>query len=202
MLYTFEGIDGAGKTTVMKGVYHKLRSSMYQIQKDFFMTSEPRGTTFGELIAVGAEENKVSKECSQLIMAACHMHHWDKFLEPLLNAGASILCDRYLDSFEAYQGMKITYAFLDWDFQKHLDVITKTFYLRVSPDTAIQRIYQRAPKGAVIKEDWHHLNKVGERYDAIVNDPMNKGRFVTLNAEVMDVVELVNAIYDYIVSDL
>lgn len=100
---TLEGVDGGGKTTQIQRLAHWLRGQ----GRDVVLTREPGGTKLGErmreLVLKVGEIHPVPMAELALIFAA-RAQHVEEVLLPALGRGAVILCDRYSDASEAYQG--------------------------------------------------------------------------------------------------
>ena len=100
---TFEGGEGAGKTTQAK----RLQKSLEQAGKEVLVTREPGGT-FGaeairDLVLSGSHE-RWSGMTELLLMYAARLDHVEKLIRPALERGVWVLCDRFADSSMAYQG--------------------------------------------------------------------------------------------------
>ncbi|MEE9273361.1 MAG: dTMP kinase [Robiginitomaculum sp.] len=100
---TFEGGEGAGKTTQAKRIVEALET----VGKEVVITREPGGT-FGaeairELVISGAHE-RWSGMTELLLVYAARLDHVEKLIKPALERGAWVLCDRFNDSSMAYQG--------------------------------------------------------------------------------------------------
>lgn len=104
LFITFEGGEGAGKTTQAKYLSKKLRHFGYQV----VLTREPGGTDGGEeirsLVLKGAE-NRWTPKTEALLMYAARQEHLIKKIKPALEEGKIVLCDRFSDSSKAYQGV-------------------------------------------------------------------------------------------------
>ncbi len=100
---TFEGVEGAGKSTQIKKTADYL-----QLQKlDVLMTREPGGSTGAETIRELLVKGDIGDwtdmtEC--LLMNAARNEHLEKKIRPSLERGHFVLCDRFMDSTRAYQG--------------------------------------------------------------------------------------------------
>ena len=98
---TFEGGDGAGKTTQVNLLAQYLES----LGREVIITREPGGTQLGatlrQLVQHGEE---ISARTEALIYAADRAHHVASLIRPALTSGAVVISDRYLDSSVAYQG--------------------------------------------------------------------------------------------------
>ncbi len=101
-LITIEGLDGAGKTTLARALADALRSRGV----DARLLREPGGVRVAELIRdlVKDPELHVSPRAEALLYAAARAQLVDEALEPLLEQGACVLLDRFVDSSLAYQG--------------------------------------------------------------------------------------------------
>ena len=102
MFITFEGLDGSGKST-QAGL---LRSRLEADGLEVISTREPGGTELGEkirdLVLHGGE---VTPWAEALLYAAARAQHVEVVIRPAVGRGASVICDRYLDSSVAYQGV-------------------------------------------------------------------------------------------------
>ncbi len=103
MFISFEGTEGVGKTTLIRRIYEYLE----QQNKDVVLTREPGGTPMAEqirslLLSVNHEE-KMCNDTELLLMYAARAQHLDLVVMPALNAGKTVLCDRFTDASFAYQ---------------------------------------------------------------------------------------------------
>ncbi len=100
---TFEGGEGAGKTTVMQEVAAKLTS----LGKEFMLTREPGGIKIAEQIRsviLDKENTEMDARCEALLYAAARRQHLVEKVHPALVEGKIVLCDRFIDSSIVYQG--------------------------------------------------------------------------------------------------
>ena len=99
---TFEGVDGAGKTTQLEWAARFLR----QRDMPLTVTREPGGTPLGEALrAVLLDSGQTAHpETEMLLMFAARREHIDKVIVPALERGCVVLCDRFSDATFAYQG--------------------------------------------------------------------------------------------------
>lgn len=100
---TIEGIEGAGKSTMMERVESWLR----QRGHDVIRTREPGGTKLAEKIrAILLDERNdgLSDQAELLLMFASRAQHLDALIRPSLSQGKTVLCDRFTDATWAYQG--------------------------------------------------------------------------------------------------
>jgi dTMP kinase len=103
MFIAFEGINGCGKTTLMRSISATLRAH----HNDVVETREPGGTPLGDELRKLLLEwpgEKISERTELLLFAAGRAEHVDKVIRPALARGRWVLCDRYLYSSVAFQG--------------------------------------------------------------------------------------------------
>jgi dTMP kinase len=99
---TFEGLDGSGKTTQVE----LLRSHLEGAGRDVVATREPGGTELGERIReLLLQGSEVSPWAEAALFAAARAELVSRVIAPALERGADVVCDRYLDSSLAYQGI-------------------------------------------------------------------------------------------------
>jgi len=100
---TFEGLDGTGKSTQMRKLALVLRAAGHKVIE----TREPGGTATGEKIRkvlLDSGTSGLSSLAEMALMFASRAQHIAEVIEPGVAAGAIVLCDRFTDSTEAYQG--------------------------------------------------------------------------------------------------
>ncbi|MCL4745187.1 MAG: dTMP kinase [Burkholderiaceae bacterium] len=98
-LISFEGIDGAGKSTHLAWTVDRLRAS----GREVLLTREPGGTPLGERLRELLLAEKMSIEAETLLMFAARKEHLEQLIRPALARGAIVVCDRFTDSTYAYQ---------------------------------------------------------------------------------------------------
>lgn len=100
LFISFEGIDGAGKSTHVEGLAERLRST----GRTVVLTREPGGTPLAEKIRVLALHESMDALTEALLMFAARRDHLQQVIEPALARGDTVLCDRFTDATFAYQG--------------------------------------------------------------------------------------------------
>jgi dTMP kinase len=102
MFVTFEGVDGSGKTTQARLLSEALRRE----GRDVVETREPGGTGLGERVrSLLLDGDAVAPWSEAALFAAARAQLVDEVIRPALARGADIVCDRYIDSSLAYQGL-------------------------------------------------------------------------------------------------
>ncbi|MDR6408123.1 UNVERIFIED_ORG: dTMP kinase [Burkholderia sp. 1988] len=101
---TFEGIDGAGKTTHLGWFRERLETKVASTGRSVVMTREPGGTPLGEQIREIVLHQKMDLETEALLMFALRRQHLAEVIEPALARGDWVLSDRFTDATFAYQG--------------------------------------------------------------------------------------------------
>lgn len=104
MFITFEGPDGSGKSTIIQKVYDYLIENNYDVIK----TREPGGSPIAEKIRnliLDTENIKMGYRTEALLYAASRAQHVEETVLPALNENKIVLCDRFLISSLAYQGV-------------------------------------------------------------------------------------------------
>lgn len=100
MFITFEGIDGAGKSSHIAGVVDFLREQ----GREVVSTREPGGTPLAEKLRAIGLNDAMDPLTEALLMFAARRDHLVQLIEPALARGAVVVCDRFTDSTFAYQG--------------------------------------------------------------------------------------------------
>ena len=100
---TFEGLDGSGKTTQLEKLAEALRAKGQKV----VVTREPGGTPIGEQIRavlLDARTHGLAARAEMALMFASRAQQIHEVIKPALREGKIVLCDRFTDSSEAYQG--------------------------------------------------------------------------------------------------
>ena len=98
---TFEGIDGAGKSSHIDGVAEQLRSAGATL----VVTREPGGTPLAEALRGLLLERAMDPLTEVMLMFAARRDHLQQLILPALARGDTVLCDRFTDASFAYQGV-------------------------------------------------------------------------------------------------
>lgn len=97
---TFEGIDGAGKSTHLPWLAGRIEAAGHAI----VATREPGGTPIGEALRSLILREPMTHDSEALLMFAARREHLDRVIRPALARGEWVLCDRFTDATYAYQG--------------------------------------------------------------------------------------------------
>jgi len=97
---TFEGIDGAGKSSHIEPLAQALRAQGWAVR----LTREPGGTPLAEQLRTLLLQQPMDALTEALLMFAARRDHLQMVIEPALAQGQVVLCDRYTDATFAYQG--------------------------------------------------------------------------------------------------
>ena len=99
---SFEGIDGAGKSTHINSFCNLLKEQFPD--REVVMTREPGGTQLGEQLRALLLDAPMNLETEALLMFAARREHIAQVIEPALKAGKIVISDRFTDASFAYQG--------------------------------------------------------------------------------------------------
>lgn len=192
VLITFEGGEGAGKSTLIDEVARQLASDGYRIVK----TREPGGTFLGEhirslLLDHHSHGHPLSAYSELCLFLAARAQHIDEIIAPALEDRKIVLCDRFNDSTVAYQGyarglgaQKVAQF---CDFVCHGVQPNLTIYLDIDPSVGLARARRDQPQIAgargydrIESEGIHFHQKIREGFLSI--HTKDKNRFVLIDA--------------------
>ncbi len=166
---TFEGGEGAGKTTLIEELARYLSQKGRRVLK----TREPGGTKLGELIRSLLLQHKepLSPYAELCLFLASRAQHISEVIGPALEKGEIVLCDRFNDSSVAYQGAarglgmeKVAEmcAFISQGVQPNL-----TLYLDLDPEIGLQRAAKERAQDRIESETLFFHRKIREAYQEI-----------------------------------
>lgn len=192
---TFEGPEGSGKTTVIEHI-RALLSNSHEVVK----TREPGGIPISEKIreVLLTKGHEMDGRTEALLFAASRRQHLVERVLPALEADKIVLCDRFIDSSLAYQGIARGIGFDEimainkFAIDTHMPDLT--IYLKLEPEIGLERISNNARENNRLDEetiDFHKkvvlgYNELSELYpnrikvvdaaqsiDSVVSDTLN-----------------------------
>lgn len=142
LFITFEGPEGAGKSTQARRLYERLQAAGYPV----ILTREPGGTRIGELIRrilIDLRHTEMAPTTETLLFSAARAQLVSELIRPYLTTGGIVVCDRYADSTFAYQGYGLG---RDLDELRAITAVATgglkpdlTFYLQIDVEVGLQR---------------------------------------------------------------
>lgn len=143
ILITFEGGEGAGKSTQIR----RLAGELLAAGRDVIVTREPGGTPYAEAIrkVLLSPEATGDALTEALLFAAARREHIRALIEPALAAGKVVLCDRFIDSTRAYQGGRLPDATVEGIIALATAGLTPdlTVLLDIAPEAGLSRAKAR-----------------------------------------------------------
>jgi dTMP kinase len=193
-LVAFEGVDGCGKSTVLRLVAELLR----QHGLDVVTTREPGGSPGAEQLRellVAGDTGRWSPMTELLLHAAARAEHVEAVIRPALAAGKWVLCDRFVGSTLAYQGYGMG---LGRELVMQIHALTAgllpdvTFVLQVPPEVAAARLGGRdGGEDRYERMSTEFLARVRAGYDALLTDPELAAVAVDATCEAAEVAEAI-----------
>ncbi|RKU09506.1 dTMP kinase [Candidatus Poribacteria bacterium] len=174
---TFEGVEGAGKTTQVQRLATTLGS-------DVVLTREPGGTPVSERIReVFMTSDRITTMTELLLIAAARSQHVDERIRPALAAHQIVICDRFIDATVAYQGYR---GGIDLEIIHQLNHIATgglipdiTFMLDLPPEIGLQRQQQgETHRDRLDKEPLEFHRKVREGYLAVAKAELHRVKLI------------------------
>lgn len=206
LFITLEGGEGSGKTTML----NELAGLLTRLGIPYMVTREPGGIRIAEKIRevlLNPEHREMDIRTEALLYAAARRQHLIEKVEPALEQGMLVLCDRYIDSSLAYQGyargigiaevLSINHFATEGRFPDY------TFYLDVKPETGLARI--AAGDGREINrldlEALHFHEKVREGYQKVAAMYPERIRVIDAEKEPEEVAKMLKLQLEAILSD-
>ncbi|ALM27216.1 MULTISPECIES: dTMP kinase [Bacillus] len=192
MFITFEGPEGAGKTTVIRKVYEEMERQGYAVMA----TREPGGIDIAEQIReviLNEKNTKMDAKTEALLYAAARRQHLAEKVEPALKRGETVLCDRFVDSSLAYQGyargLGIEEVKSINDFAINGTMPQMTIYFSITPEEGLKRIdaNQGREKNRLDMETLNFHQMVREGYEHLIAQSPERFRVVDASQPVQDV---------------
>lgn len=172
LFITFEGPEGAGKTSVIQKLAKELEDQGYPI----ILTREPGGIAIAEQIRsviLDCDNTEMDARTEALLYAAARRQHLVERVIPALKENKIVLCDRFIDSSLAYQGYARGIGVEDVlginEFATEKMMPSLTVYFDIEPEAGLERIAANNKREInrldQEKLDFHY--KVKEGYDLV-----------------------------------
>ncbi len=178
---TFEGIDGAGKSSHIEALAAWLRQRGHEV----LLTREPGGTALAETLRELVLHQAMDPLTEALLVFAARRDHLVQVIEPALARGTTVLCDRYTDASFAYQGggrgfaLPVLSQLESWVQAGRQPDLTLLFV--ASPATAAARRAAARSPDRFESQDLAFFERVSAAYAARV--AQSPERFTQLDAE-------------------
>ena len=195
LFITFEGADGCGKTTQMSLLAEHLEKQGY----DVVLTREPGGKGLGEKVReiLLNYDGEVSDRCESFLFLADRAQNIDIIVNPAVEAGKIVLCDRHTDSTVAYQGYG---RGLDLNRINQLNNIATngrkpdlTFVFDIDTETSMKRVGKEKDRMESAGLEFH--NRVREGYLKIAEHEPDR-------IKVIDALKSIEEIHEEVVNQL
>ena len=205
LFITFEGGDGSGKSTQV----NLLKNYLDNLNFETIKTREPGGTPSAEILRdllTTGEVEKWTPMSEALLMWASRYEHLIQVIEPALNSGKNVICDRFYDSTYAYQGVAHNLGIDKMEKLKKIiigDIEPDiTFVLDIDPKVGLKRSLDRPNQENRFESyniDFH--NKIRSAFLEIAKK--NKNRCVVVDASLneQEINNLIITVIDNLITD-
>lgn len=188
LFITFEGIDGAGKSTHIGALTDALRAT----GRSVVLTREPGGTPLAEQLRALVLREAMDPLSEALLMFAARRDHLLQVIEPALARGDVVLCDRFTDATFAYQGygrgfdLQVLSALERWVQQtpavgEGLRQPDLTLWFDLPPAVAAQRLAQARTPDRFEAQPLEFFTRVAQGYGQ--RQAADPGRFARIRAD-------------------
>ena len=205
LFITFEGGDGSGKSTQV----NLLKDYLDNLNFETIKTREPGGTPSAEILRdllTTGEVEKWTPMSEALLMWAARYEHLIQVIEPALNSGKNVICDRFYDSTYAYQGVAHNLGIDKMEKLKKIIIgdiePDVTFVLDIDPKVGLKRSLDRSNQENRFESyniDFH--NKIRSAFLEIAKK--NKNRCVVVDASLneQEINNLIITVIDNLITD-
>ncbi|TQR18221.1 dTMP kinase [Psychrobacillus vulpis] len=189
-----EGPEGAGKTTVMNLLGKKLKDEGY----DVVMTREPGGIMISEKIRniiLNNEHTMMDSRTEALLYAAARRQHLVEKVQPAIEAGKIVICDRFIDSSLAYQGyargIGVEEILAINKFAIGQTMPNKTILFDIDPSIGLERIeaHSNREKNRLDVESLAFHERVREGYLSLAGQYPNRIQVIDASRTLEEVLE-------------
>ncbi|MCT4593658.1 MAG: dTMP kinase [Anaeromicrobium sp.] len=177
LFISFEGPDGAGKTTQIKMLEEYLKNKGY----DVVLTREPGGTSISEQIRkviLDVNNGNMNYMTEALLYAASRAQHVSEVIKASIDDGKIVICDRFVDSSVVYQGIgrnlgidtvEAINKFAVDDCMPHV-----TFLFKICPEEGIRRKSKQGEKDRLENEKIDFHKRVYKGYEELRDKHVNR----------------------------
>lgn len=199
LFITFEGVEGAGKTTNIEFIANVLQKSGHEV----LLTREPGGTTTGEAIReilISKELPEMHQTTELLLMFAARAEHLSRKIIPALEQGKWVLCDRFTDASYAYQGagrgidlskIELLENFVQKDLRPDI-----TFLFDLDADIGLSRAKSRGETDRFEQQHIDFFNRVRSQYLKMANADKERYRIINAQFDIVTVQKQINDIFE------
>ncbi|AAK41441.1 dTMP kinase [Saccharolobus solfataricus] len=186
LLIAFEGIDGSGKSSQAV-----LLKDWIEMRRDVYLTEWNSSEWIHDIIKEAKKKNMLTSITFSLIHATDFSDRYERYILPMLKSGFVVICDRYV--YTAYARDVVRNVDFDWVKRLYSFAIKPnfTFYIRVTPEIALERIRKAKRKikpqeagidilGEIPLEEGFlkYQSRIVEIYDKIAKEESN---FITID---------------------
>jgi dTMP kinase len=203
LFISFEGVEGAGKTTNIEYIAEKIEASGQEI----LLTREPGGTDLGEAIRellISKEFPEMHSTTELLLMFAARAEHLHRKIIPALEQGKWVLCDRFTDATYAYQG-----AGRDID-QQNIQTLENlvqgtlrpdyTFLFDIDADIGLARAKNRGETDRFEQQHLDFFNRVRSAYLKMAEENPQRYRIVNAQYDLQTVQKQIDTLLGQIIQ--
>lgn len=192
---TFEGVEGAGKTTNIQFIAETIEKEGI----DILLTREPGGTKLGESvreILISKEYPEMHHHTELLLMFAARAEHIHRVILPALKDGKWVLCDRFTDATYAYQGAGRNINIEDISILENLiqgDLRPDyTFLFDLDAEIGLSRAKSRGETDRFEQQDIDFFNSVRTMYLKMAGNNSDRYKIIQADKALSDVQEQIN----------
>lgn len=198
---TFEGVEGAGKTTNIAYIAEEIKKTGQKI----LLTREPGGTTTGEAIReilISKDLPEMHHDTELLLMFAARAEHLQRKILPALEQGTWVLCDRFTDASYAYQGAG---RGINSEHIKTLENLVQgslrpdyTFLFDLDADIGLARAQSRGETDRFEQQHIDFFNRVRAQYLTMAHTDTERFRIVNAQHDLATVQKQIKKILNEI----
>ena len=201
LFITFEGVEGAGKTTNIAYIAEKIESAGHEI----LLTREPGGTSLGEAIRellISKDFPEMHQDTELLLMFAARAEHLQREIIPALKAGKWVLCDRFTDATYAYQGagrgIDVNHIKLLENFVQGSLRPDYTFLFDLDAEIGLARAQSRGESDRFEQQHVDFFNRVRNQYLQMAKDSAERYRIVNAQHDLVTVQKQIDSLLSQI----